>query len=65
MPDRPGELARITQALGEAGVNIKNLEVLSVREAGGALRLAFDSEDGLREGTRALTAAGYEARERG
>ena len=65
VPDRPGELARITKALGEAGVNIRDLEVLSVREAGGALRLAFDSEEGLREGTRALTAAGYEARGRG
>ncbi len=65
VPDRPGELARITHALGEAGVNIKDLEVLSVREAGGALRLAFDTEEGLREGTRALTAAGYEARGRG
>jgi len=65
VPDRPGELARITQALGDAGVNIRDLEVLSVREAGGALRLAFDSEEGLKNGTRALTAAGYEARGRG
>jgi len=65
VPDRPGELARITRALGEADVNIKDLEVLSIREAGGALRLAFDSEEGLREGTRVLTAAGYEARGRG
>jgi prephenate dehydrogenase len=65
VPDRPGELARITQALGDAGVNIRDLEVLSIREAGGALRLAFDSEEGLKDGTRALTAAGYEARGRG
>ena len=65
VPDRPGELARITQALGDAGVNIRDLEVLSIREAGGALRLAFDSEEGLKNGTKALTAAGYEARGRG
>lgn len=65
VPDRPGELARITQALGDAGVNIRDIEVLSVREAGGALRLAFDDEEGLRRGTQALTAAGYEARGRG
>ena len=65
VPDRPGELARITQALGKAEVNVKDIEVLSIREAGGALRLAFDSEEGLKRGTQALTAAGYEARGRG
>ena len=65
VPDRPGEFARITKALGDADVNIKDLEVLSVREAGGALRLAFDDEDGLKRGTQALEAAGYEARGRG
>lgn len=62
VPDKPGELARITQALGDANVNVKDIEVLTVREAGGALRLAFDSEDGLKRGTEALTQAGYEAR---
>lgn len=65
VPDRPGELARITKALGDAGVNVRDIEVLSVREAGGALRLAFDDEHGLEQGRRALTAAGYEARGRG
>ena len=65
VPDRPGELARITHALGDAEVNVKDIEVLSIREAGGALRLAFDSEEGLKKGTQALTAAGYEARGRG
>ncbi len=65
VPDRPGELARITRALGDAGVNVRDIEVLSVREAGGALRLAFDDEQGLERGRQALTAAGYEARGRG
>ena len=65
VPDRPGELARITHALGDAEVNVKDIEVLSIREAGGALRLAFDSEEGLKKGTQALTTAGYEARGRG
>jgi prephenate dehydrogenase len=65
VPDRPGELMRITSALGEAGVNIKDIEVLGVREAGGAVRLAFADHDGLTRGTEALRAAGYEARVRG
>jgi prephenate dehydrogenase len=65
VPDRPGELARITKALGDEGVNIKDIEVLGIREAGGAVRLAFDDEAGLRRGTEALERAGYEARGRG
>jgi prephenate dehydrogenase len=65
VPDRPGELARITKALGDANVNIKDIEVLAIREAGGAIRLAFASEEELKEATRTLTAAGYEARGQG
>lgn len=64
VPDRPGELARITRALGEAEVNVKDIEVLGVREAGGAIRLAFESLDEQERGTTALRAAGYEARGR-
>ncbi len=64
VPDRPGELARITKALGEADVNVKDIEVLGVREAGGAIRLAFESLDEQERGSAALRAAGYEARGR-
>ena len=64
VPDRPGELMRITRALGEAEVNIKDIEVLSIREAGGAVRLAFTEHDGMLRGMEALRAAGYEARGR-
>ncbi len=65
VPDRPGELMRITSALGEAGVNIKDIEVLGVRESGGAMRLAFSDHASLLRGSEALRAAGYEARGRG
>jgi prephenate dehydrogenase len=65
VPDRPGELARITAALGEANVNVKDIEVLAIRETGGALRLVFASLDDRERATYALRAAGYEARVRG
>lgn len=65
VPDQPGQLAIITQALGEAKVNIKDIEVLGIREAGGAVRLAFDDEDGMRRGVIALRSRGYEIRGRG
>jgi len=65
VPDKPGQLAIITRALGEANVNIKDIEVLGIRETGGALRLAFDSLDEQNRGAAALRAAGYEARVRG
>jgi prephenate dehydrogenase len=65
VPDRPGELARITKALGDADVNVKDIEVLGIRESGGAIRLAFASLDERTRGADALRAAGYEARGRG
>lgn len=64
VPDRPGELARITQALGQADVNVKDIEVLGVRESGGAIRLAFETADELARGAVALREAGYEVRGR-
>ena len=65
VPDRPGELARITKALGDADVNVKDIEVLGIRESGGAIRLAFETVDERSRGAEALRAAGYEARGRG
>lgn len=64
VPDRPGELMKITRACGEADVNIKEIEVLAIREAGGAVRLAFDSEAELHRASDALEAEGYEVRSR-
>lgn len=65
VPDQAGQLSIITQALGEAMVNIKDIEVLGIRETGGAVRLAFDDEDGMRRGSIALRQKGYEIRGRG
>ena len=59
VPDRPGEIARIATALGEAGVNIKDIEVLTIREAAGAIRLSFATRTEREEARRVLVQAGY------
>lgn len=44
--DKPGIIARIASPLAEAGINIKDIQVLKVREnEGGTLRLSFESEE--------------------
>jgi len=62
--DQPGEMARITAALAEAAINIKDLEVLNVREAGGALRLAFEGAEQLERAAKVLSDIGYQVRYR-
>ncbi|WP_457638327.1 prephenate dehydrogenase/arogenate dehydrogenase family protein [Oceanithermus sp.] len=62
VPDQPGELARITSALGEAGVNIKDIEVLNIRDEGGAIRLGFASREEKEAARRVLEKAGYRTR---
>ncbi len=62
VPDKPGQLAHITTALGDAGVNIRNIAVLDIREAGGALRLDFNNEESLNKAYSILTSLEYEVR---
>jgi len=51
--DKPGVIATIATELAGAGINIKDIEVLKVREGeGGTLRFAFENE---REAERAIT----------
>jgi len=64
VPDRPGEFARITAALADADVNIKDFEVLGVRESGGAVRIAFEEPGALDRGADVLREAGYDVRTR-
>ncbi len=65
IPDRPGEFARVAGLLAEAEINIKDVEVLSMREDGGALRLGFALLDEAAQARATLEAAGYVARGRG
>jgi prephenate dehydrogenase len=60
LPDKPGQLAIITGALGNADINIKDIEVLGIREAGGALRLALENEAQMKRAIQVLEKAGYE-----
>ena len=60
VPDKPGHLAKITGALGKADININDIEVLGIREAGGAVRLAFDNDNQMKRGIQVLEDIGYE-----
>jgi len=62
VPDRPGEIARIATALGEAGVNIKDIEVLTIREEAGALRLGFATREEEERAREVLKEVGYRVR---
>jgi prephenate dehydrogenase len=60
VPDKPGQLGKITGALGDADINIKDIEVLGIREAGGALRLSLENEPQMKRAVQVLQNAGYE-----
>jgi len=63
IPDRPGALAKITGALAEKGINIKDLELLRVREEiGGTFQIHLGSGEEAEEAARILQGIGYEAR---
>lgn len=65
VPDRPGELATLTGCLGAAEVNIKDIEVLAIRESGGAIRMGFRSAEDRAAARIELEKRGYEVREVG
>ncbi|MFC4639277.1 prephenate dehydrogenase/arogenate dehydrogenase family protein [Deinococcus hohokamensis] len=64
VPDRPNQIGAVTQALGAAGVNIKDIEVLAIREEGGALRLGLESPEEVGRAAALLRAEGFEVRGR-
>ncbi len=65
IPDKPGEFARVAGLLADAQINIKDVEVLSMREDGGSLRLGFALLEEAVQARVTLEAAGYVARGRG
>jgi prephenate dehydrogenase len=59
--DRPGELAKITNVAYYRGVNVKDIEIVNVREGeGGILRLGFSEKGDARVVASALEELGYE-----
>jgi len=61
-PDQPGVIHDITGHLLEADINIKDIELQTIREGtGGTFRLAFDEGAGAEEAVAVLSDAGYEA----
>lgn len=61
-PDRPGVLAHFATAIAHAGINIKDIELLKVREnVGGTFHLYFESIKDAERATHILCAAGYQS----
>ena len=60
--DRPGVLAEMTTALTEAGLNIKDIELLKFREGtGGTFRLGFPDEADADAAVEVLAATDFRA----
>ncbi|MGI6285633.1 prephenate dehydrogenase [Neomoorella humiferrea] len=63
VPDRPGVIGRMASALGGAGINIIDLEILRVREGeGGSIRLAFTTAEAAAGALEILQGMGINAR---
>ncbi|HCA80615.1 MAG TPA: prephenate dehydrogenase/arogenate dehydrogenase family protein [Bacteroidetes bacterium] len=59
--DQPGMLAKLTVSLTRAKINIKDLELMKIREGrGGTFRLAFESREVAARAVGVLQKAGFE-----
>lgn len=58
--DKPGVLSKITTELFNNNINIKDIELLKIREgAGGTFRLSFESGADAETANKILTSLGY------
>jgi len=65
VPDRPGVIARLAGYIGDAGININDIEILRVREGeGGTIRLAFGSEEEQARAVKILRQKGISVKKR-
>ena len=62
--DKPGVLATMTGSLAKAKINIKDMELLKIREgSGGTFRLSFDSSEVSKRAAKILRGKGFEVEE--
>ena len=60
--DKPGFLYRLTEVIHSANINIKDLELLKIREGiEGVFRIGFENKTESTAAIKALKDAGYEA----
>ena len=58
--DEPGVLSKLSTILFENGINIKDIELLKIREGtGGTFRVAFESKDEAERAEKLLEKLGY------
>lgn len=63
--DRPGAIEEVIRHLAKAGLNIKDIEILRVREGeGGTLRLALENSLAVDQGVKVLEDKGFKVRRR-
>jgi len=59
--DEPGAISKISTALFSAGINIKDMELLKIREgSGGTFRLSFGSSEEVEKASNILKNIGFE-----
>ena len=59
--DQPGAISKISTALFNSGINIKDMELLKIREgSGGTFRLAFEKEEDVKNAASILKTIGFE-----
>ncbi|BDU50740.1 prephenate dehydrogenase [Haliovirga abyssi] len=64
VPDKPGIIGDITKILGRNNINIKDIEVLHIRENyGGSIRVGFDVNKENEKAEEVLKNAGFEVKE--
>ncbi|MGE5527613.1 MAG: prephenate dehydrogenase/arogenate dehydrogenase family protein [Patescibacteria group bacterium] len=63
--DRPGAIKQVLDVLADGGINVKDLEIMRLREGeGGTLRVALEDEATLARALGLLASAGLRARKR-
>ena len=59
--DEPGAISKISTALFDVGINIKDMELLKIREgSGGTFRLSFESSEEVEKASEILRNIGFE-----